>query len=184
MIKTLRTITLAATLTAAVAAGAQAQTINGFDASGSKIYTALVSPQVSKVNLNSQTYYMYDYLVTLQATTPKVNVNAFDFNFATPGDLTALPSRQYQEAMIGPGEFAFGATTGLVNVGDSAEFSFLSLLPPTGISGVTANSAIGGGGVGSVGPGIATVPEAGTFALMGLGLLPLALIARRRAARS
>ncbi len=130
----------------------------------------------------SQNYYLYDYLVTLTATTPKVNVNAFDFNFETPGDLTPFLTKGYNEASVAPGEFAFGTTRGLVNVGDSAEFSFLSMLPPTGISGVTANSSIGGG-VRSVGPGAVSVPEAGTSALAGLGLLPLALLARRRAAK-
>jgi len=183
MPNTLQTMTLAAALTAAVAAGAQAQTIDGFDKSGSKIYSAVVSPKVSQVALQSQNYYLYDYLVTLQATSPRVNVNSFDFNFDPAGGLTAIPSQKYQEASLAPGEFAFGTSTGLVNVGDSAEFSFLSLLPPTGVSGVTANAAIGGGGVGSIGPGVAAVPEAGTFALLGLGLLPLALVARRRAAK-
>lgn len=176
-------MTLAAALTTTVAVGAQAQTINGFDKSGSKIYTAVVSPTVSKVMRQTQNYYLYDYLVTLKATSPNVNVNAFDFNFKTPGDLMPFLTAGYQEASVAPGEFAFGTTRGLVKAGDSAEFSFLSLLPPTGVSGVTANSSLGGGGVSSIGPGAATVPEAGTFVLAGLGLLPLALLARRRAAK-
>lgn len=183
MSNTLRTISLATALAAALGAGAHAQTINGFDKSGNKIYTALVSPKVSQVALQSQHYYLYDYLVTLQATSPTVNVNSFDFNFDPAGGMTAIPSQKYQQAMLAPGEFVFGTKTGLVNVGDNAEFSFLSLLPPNGASGVTANSTIGGGGVGSIGPGVSAVPEAGTFALAGLGLAPLALLARRRAAR-
>lgn len=183
MYKTLGTMTLAAALAAAVASGAQAQTIDGFDKSGSKIYTAVISPKVSQVKVQSQSFYLYDYLVTLQATSPKVNVNTFDFNFGTPGELTALPSQTYREASVAPGEFAFGTGKGLINVGDSAEFMFLSALPPTGVAGVSANSSLGGGGVSTLGPGLATVPEAGTFALAGLGLLPLALLARKRAAK-
>lgn len=183
MSKTVQMMALAAALTAAVAAGAHAQTIDGFDKSGNKIYTAVVSPKVSQVALQSQNYYLYDYLVTLQATSPKVNVNSFDFNFDPAGGLTAIPTQKYQEASLAPGEFAFGTSAGLMNVGDTAEFSFLSLLPPTGVSGVTASSAIGGGGIGSVGPGVAAVPEASTFALAGFGLLPLALLARRRMAK-
>ncbi len=183
MPNTFRTITLAAAITATFTACAHAQTINGFDRSGNKIYSAVVSPKVSQVALQSQTYYLYDYLVTLQATSPKVNVNSFDFNFDPSGGITAIPSQKYLEASLAPGEFVFGTRTGLVNVGDNAEFSFLSLLPPTGVSGISANSAIGGGGIGSVGPGIAAVPEASTFALAGFGLLPLTLLARRRAAK-
>lgn len=184
MFKTLGTMTLAAALAAAAAPLVHAQTLDGFDKSGSKIYTAIVSPKVSQVKMQSQNFYLYDYLVTLQATSPKVNVNAFDFNFATPGDIMPLPSQIYKEASVAPGEFAFGTSIGLVHVGDTADFMFLSALPPTGISGISASTFIGGGGVRSIGPGLAMVPEAGTFALAGLGLPALALLARKRAAKN
>jgi hypothetical protein len=96
----------------------------------------------------------------------------------------AAPSSYDFTSLFGPD------TTGL---GDSAVFTFDSSLPPggtvslgsNGFGGTSTGGILSGTG-GSKGPGplTATVPETSSFALLGLGLLPLALIARRRLARN
>ncbi len=173
----------------ALAGVAQAQTlntmINGFDKNKVQIFTLDVLSTVTP----TPTPFTYSYLATLKSidSASPVNINSFDFNFDP-----SLPviynnvgtTAGYTEANLTPGSFAFGTVNGLKNVGDSATFVFTSPLPPTGTVGVTSNTSIGGGGIGNLGPGQAAVPEAGTFALLGLGLLPLALVARRRMIRS
>lgn len=189
MTRTSTTFALSAGLAMALAGVAQAQTldtiIHGFDAHNVQIFTVDVLATVTA----TPTPYTYTYLATLKSinSSSPVNINSFDFNF----DPT-LPVRYdnvdttpgYTEANLTPGSYAFGTSNGFTKVGNSATFVFTSPLPPTGTVGVTSNSAIGGGGIGNLGPGTAAVPEAGTFALLGLGLLPLALVARRRMVRS
>lgn len=171
----------------ALAGVAQAQTldtaINGFNQNHVQIFTVDLLASAA----TTPTPYTYTYLATLKSidSTSPVNINSFNFNFGPNvpviyNNLATSPG--YTEANLTPGSFAFGTTTGLTKVGDSATFVFTSPLPPTGTLGVTSNSSIGGGGIGSLGPGPVAVPEAGTFALLGLGLLPLALVARRRMA--
>jgi len=189
MTRTSTTFALSAGLAMALAGVAQAQTldstINGFDKNKVQIFTVDLLASAA----STPTPYTYTYLATLKSidSTSPVNINSFNFNFGpdVPVRYDNLSTTSgYTEANLTPGAFAFGTTNGLTKVGDSATFVFTSPLPPTGTLGVTSNSPIGGGGVGSLGPGVAAVPEAGTFALLGLGLLPLALVARRRMARS
>ncbi len=173
----------------ALAGVAQAQTldstINGFDKNHVQIFTLDLLSTVA----TTPTPYTYSYQATLKSidTASPVNINSFDFNFdpslpVTYNNLATTPG--FNEANLNPGSFAFGTPNGFTKVGDKATFVFTSPLPPSGTVGVTSNSPIGGGGIGSLGPGPAAVPEASTFALLGFGLLPLAFIARRRMARS
>lgn len=183
MLKKMTTLVLATGLATAAAVGAHAQTINGFDLSNNQIFQVLVTPTVTP-NLPAPGPFTYLYNLTLEQTTPGVNVDTFAFNFNTAGkviydNLDTTPG--YGEASLKPGAFTFGGP-GLVNVGDNATFAFTSPFPPTGTVGVTSDSSIGGGGHASIGPGPVAVPEASTFALLGLGMLPLALMARRRMA--
>ena len=82
------------------------------------------------------------------------------------------------------------APIGLPGDGDTVTFTYDSTLPPASTVSLGSN---GRGGTGNLagtgfaaGPGVATpvVPEAGSFALLGLGLLPLGLLTRRRLARN
>ncbi len=171
----------------ALAGVAQAQTLDstilGFDKNNNQIFSVDLLAQAA----TTPTPYTYTYMATLKSisTTAPVNVNTFSFHFDPNVPVVYVSSTPtYAEASLAPGAFSFGTTTGLTRVGDKATFVFTSPFPPSGSVGVSANSDIGGGGVGSLGPGPAAVPEAGTFALLGLGLLPLALVARRRMARS
>ncbi len=173
----------------ALAGVAQAQTldrtITGFDKNNVQIFTVDLLSTVA----STPTPFTYSYQTTLKSidSASAVNINAFDFNFDPTAPViynNLATTAGYNEANLAPGSFAFGTTNGLTKVGDTATFVFTSPLPPTGTVGVTSNSPIGGGGVGSLGPGPAAVPEASTFALLGFGLLPLAFMARRRMARS
>ncbi len=189
MTRTSTTLALSAGLAMAFAGMAHAQTldttINGFNKNNVQIFTLDLLSTVAA----TPTPFTYSYQATLKSidSTSPVNINSFDFNFDPTAPVVynnLATTAGYNEALLAPGSFAFGTTNGLQKVGDKATFVFTSPLPPTGTVGVTSNSPIGGGGIGSLGPGPAAVPEAGTFALLGLGLLPLALVARRRMARS
>ena len=95
----------------------------------------------------------------------------------------------------GPAPGGFSATPVLApGQGQTAVFSYKSTLPPGGTVSLGSNgqnsvtpAGTGGNlaGTGSaVGPGAQpSIPETSSFALLGLGLLPLGLLARRRMTR-
>lgn len=189
MTRTATTLGLSAGLAIAMAGAVQAQTLDstilGFDKNKVQIFTVDLLAKVS----TTPTPYTYTYLATLKSidTASPVNINSFGFNFDPTLPViynNLLTSPGYNESNLAPGVYNFGTTSGLKNVGDTATFVFNSPLPPTGTVGVSNNTSIGGGGIGSLGPGPAAVPEASTFALLGLGMLPLAFMARRRMARN
>ena len=84
-----------------------------------------------------------------------------------------------------------------IGSGDTENFFFQSTLPPTATVSLGTNAknptnksqVVNGnlaGTGGAIGPGAATptIPETSSFALLGLGLLPLGFLARRRLARN
>jgi hypothetical protein len=143
--------------------------------------------------------YMYNYLFTLSPSSAAgVDVNTLSFGFptsqingvpiydpSTPTD----PDNNFIEASNSADAFSFAANPfaagggGLNSATPTTDIYFGSLLPPTGTVNVTpdASGTVNGAGLGGypTGPGTA-VPEVSSFALIGLGLLPLGLIARRR----
>lgn len=178
--KKMTTATLALGLSA-LALGAHAQTfpsqtITGVNTAGATIFTVLITPTVSNA-------YDYSYLAQLKTDPGAVKVDAFSFDFdrSIPISYVSSPGFLLNPTVVN-NIFNFTATGGgLVTVGDQTTFLFHSPIPPNGTVGVTSNSATGGGGHASIGP---AVPEASTYALLGLGLLPLAFVARRRATNS
>ncbi len=185
MNKIFSTIAIAG-LGASLAVGAHAQAVLG---TTSGLYTLSVSAPV--VTSGGAGLYEYTYTASLTAASAGLNVNSF-----TIGSIAGYTSVSSVSATNGPnfavsptstpGSAVFTASSGFQFVGDTEAFTVESTDPvPTGVVGLTSNGT-GTAPVASSttdeGPGPAgtAVPEAGSFALLGLGLLPLAFLARRR----
>ncbi len=161
-----------------IAAGAQAQTITGVDSTGATLFDVSIAPVVTQTAAG----YNYSYVATLVSDPGKTAVNTFTFNFGAGVPVTYVSSPGFGEACVAPRAVAVGGGPGLDPPGDMSTFTFESPLPPTGSVSLSATSpAMAGGGTSAIGPGlVAAVPEPASLALLGLGALPLALVARRR----
>lgn len=207
MKKLIATIALAG-LGAGLAVGAQAQTTGTVTGNPASLYsvniTAVVKDSSNTVvstppSKGSGSPYTYSYTATIASNSTGGSIDTFTIggiqgflpvpgpsatgsggfdtiNVSTSG--TGLTSIQY---------ISSGASGDFITAGQSATFSYKSSLPPFGTVGITpSQNAVGGGpGIGSkfIGPGVQPiVPETSSFALLGLGLLPLGMLARRRMA--
>ncbi len=208
MQKILSTLAIAG-LAAGLAVGAQAQTTGTVTGNPASQYTlnvqasvkdgsgnVVASPTVSPT-AGSGPLYTYSYLINVANDSSNSAINtitigsiqgfaggtsetgAFNNDTATTS-LNGLTSVTYN-ADGSNGDFTSGSTT----------LSYRSRLAPFGVVGITpAANTTGGGnggagiGRGFIGPGTQTptIPETSSFALLGLGLLPLGFLARRRLA--
>lgn len=157
-------------------------------------------------NTNVTQFTINNILGTTQATAaagvqdavPPLGRTATDFGSITPLVTTsstgttsiafAAPTHGFQVAGTAPTSFSSTPVL-LPGQGDTAVFHYFSTLPPQGTVSLGTNGQNGTGnlaGTGqAVGPGTQpTIPETSSFALLGLGLLPLGLLARRRMARN
>ena len=200
MNKIITSMALTAALGAGLTAGAQAQTM----------LTGGGTPAIYSLSVSAPTVtptggqFEYSYVVTLTSNPSNVNVNSFTIgNIAGATGTAPTVTNQTVTTFVGtqPGNTAsFSAQSGFFTPNDTATFNIFSSLPvPTGMVSLTSNagvitgtsttSATNLGTTGTVqGPGPRqtpppVVPEAGSFALLGLGLLPLGLLAHRRIAR-
>jgi hypothetical protein len=176
---------------AGLAVGAHAQTVLG---SSTGLYALSVTAPVVTAG-PSAGLYEYSYTATLTAASAGLNVSSFTIGSIAGYDgVSSVTNPGLTDFAVSPtatpGSADFTAASGFSFVGDTATFTVESTDPvATGTVGLTSNGT-GTAPVASSttdeGPGPATtaVPEAGSFALLGLGLLPLGLLARRRMANN
>jgi len=156
------------------------------------------SVNINESSAPSGANFLYTYVATIASTSnTAAQVNNFTFGFPVPGRF--IPGSETATGDFAGNlsessalnSFSFSAPVGLTTGSGgetSATFTYLSTLPPVNNAlNITPSASAPGGtgaGVGNTfrGPGV-NIPETNSFALLGLGLLPLALVARRRLAR-
>jgi hypothetical protein len=189
MNKIISTLAIAG-LGAGLAVGAHAQTVLG---STTGLYTLTVGAPVVTAGPSAG---LYEYSYTASLTAASAGLNISSFTIGSIAGYTGVSSVTNPGATnfavsptLTPGSADFTASSGFSFVGDTATFTVESTDPvATGSVGLTSNGT-GTAPVSSAapdegpGPAAPSVPEAGSFALLGLGLLPLGLIARRRMAK-
>ena len=190
MKKIIASLALAAALGAGFAAGAQAQVTSRTPG----LYSLTVGETSATLG---PSLYQYNYTFTLTSTTPgyhidDVNFTGFQGYVFGSALVTASGGTGFTPNPLGVPDFTAPSGAGFSTVGQSATFQLESTLPPA-VSGLPVtvstnadisppdnNNRAGSGQLPGPGP---AVPEAGSFALIGLGLLPIGLLVRRRISR-